>query len=161
MAAWWQGKKGEYWVLGQGLVLAGFFLVPPINGVIPSNSRQYLLAGAVLLALVAVFFLIGGLWHLGRNLTPLPHPKDAGTLVTTGVYGLVRHPIYSGVICLCGAYGLVAGSIVHGVGTVGVGLFFVAKAGQEERWLREKFAEYAEYQASVGQLLPRLFRRSH
>ena len=53
---------------------------------------------------------LGALWVLGlsalamaglgamqirRYLTPLPYPVDHSQLVTSGVYGLVRHPLYS------------------------------------------------------------------
>ena len=32
--------------------------------------------------------------------------------------------------------------------------FFVAKAGREERWLRDQFPEYAEYERQVRRFAP-------
>jgi Phospholipid methyltransferase len=55
---------------------------------------------------------------LGQNLTPLPHPRDEGQFVKTGVYGLVRHPMYGGVIYLALAYASWQMSWVHLVGAI-------------------------------------------
>ncbi|MEN9206884.1 MAG: isoprenylcysteine carboxylmethyltransferase family protein, partial [Gloeomargarita sp. GMQP_bins_14] len=98
-----------------------------------------------------------GLLHLGENLTPLPHPKDTGQLVTTGVYGWVRHPIYSSVIFLALAYACWRGSWTHFLGTAGLLLFFDRKAAQEERWLQEKFPTYQTYRQRVKKLIPGVY----
>ena len=105
------------------------------------------------LGAVGLFLGIGGILHLGSNLTPLPHPTDDGYLVTTGVYRLVRHPIYASVLFLALAYALWHMSLWHGIGVLGLGWFFDRKATQEEQWLAAKFPEYAAYQAAVKKLL--------
>jgi len=97
-----------------------------------------------------LFLGIGGIVHLGSNLTPLPHPPDDSYLVTTGVYRLVRHPIYVGVLFLALAYALWRMSLWHGIGVLGLGWFFDRKATQEEQWLTAKFPEYTAYQAAVN-----------
>jgi protein-S-isoprenylcysteine O-methyltransferase Ste14 len=38
--------------------------------------------------------------NLGKNLTPLPRPKENAELIQGGLYRFVRHPIYFGVIML-------------------------------------------------------------
>jgi protein-S-isoprenylcysteine O-methyltransferase Ste14 len=35
-----------------------------------------------------------------------------------------------------------------------IAVFLNAKASQEERWLRDKFSEYANYQKRVSRLIP-------
>jgi protein-S-isoprenylcysteine O-methyltransferase Ste14 len=54
--------------------------------------------------ILAIVFLGRSLFDLGQNLTPLPHPRDEGQLVRTGIYGIVRHPMYIGVSYLALAY---------------------------------------------------------
>jgi protein-S-isoprenylcysteine O-methyltransferase Ste14 len=91
---------------------------------------------------------------LGHNLTPLPRPKDDATLVVTGAYRLVRHPIYSGLTAMAFGWGM----WVHGWLTLGYALllfaFFDLKSRREERWLMEKFPDYAAYQRRVRKLIP-------
>jgi protein-S-isoprenylcysteine O-methyltransferase Ste14 len=107
--------------------------------------------------LIAAFLLIRGGIKLGANLTPLPHPKDDGKLVTTGAYGIVRHPIYSGVIFLAIAYSCWQWSLTHAIGTVILLLFFDIKARKEESWLKNKFSDYNSYQSKVKKLIPWLY----
>ena len=35
----------------------------------------------------------GGLQNLGKNLTPLPKPRDSNSLITDGIYSYCRHPM--------------------------------------------------------------------
>jgi protein-S-isoprenylcysteine O-methyltransferase Ste14 len=110
-------------------------------------------AGLLLMAAGAAL-LLAALLKLGRNLSPLPYPKDGGTLVQTGAYGLVRHPIYSGAIAVALGWAL----CVHGELTLAyaVALFvlFAVKSRREERWLVDKFTEYPDYQRRVRRLIP-------
>jgi protein-S-isoprenylcysteine O-methyltransferase Ste14 len=87
----------------------------------------------------------------------LPHPRDDGQLVQTGIYGLVRHPLYSGVISLTLAYAGWQMSWVHLVGSIGLFLFFNAKARTEEAWLTARFPEYTNYCLTVKKLIPGIY----
>jgi protein-S-isoprenylcysteine O-methyltransferase Ste14 len=87
----------------------------------------------------------------------LPHPRDDGQLVQTGIYGLVRHPLYSGVISLTLAYAGWQMSWVHLAGSIGLLLFFNAKASKEEVWLTTKFPEYTSYCLIVKKLIPGIY----
>jgi protein-S-isoprenylcysteine O-methyltransferase Ste14 len=158
---WWRGDRGEYWVIAQGVLLLVFALIPPI---IPSfidlRSSIWVYTSWILTAIfgiLAIVFLGRSLSDLGRNLTPLPHPRDEGQLVTTGVYGLVRHPMYSGVIYLALAYASWQMSWVHLVGSIGLFVFFDAKSRKEEVWLTEKFRDYTNYSTSVKKLIPWIY----
>jgi protein-S-isoprenylcysteine O-methyltransferase Ste14 len=154
---WWRGDRGEYWVIAQGVLLLVFALIPPI---IPSFIDFYLSVWlytswilTAIFGILAIVFLSRSLSDLGQNLTPLPHPRDEGQLVTTGVYGLVRHPMYSGVIYLALAYSSWQMSWVHLVGSIVLFVFFDAKSRKEEVWLTEKFSDYAIYSTTVKKLI--------
>ena len=101
--------------------------------------------------------LSGRLLRLGAALTPLPYPKDGAALVQTGPFSLVRHPIYSGgLIASIGIALMVSGWLT----LVYVAALFVlldVKSRQEERWLSQKFPDYAAYQRRVRKLLPFIY----
>jgi protein-S-isoprenylcysteine O-methyltransferase Ste14 len=154
---WWRGDRGEYWVIAQGVLLLVFALIPPITpSIIDLRLSVWLYTSWILTAIfgiLAIVFLGRSLSDLGQNLTPLPHPRDEGQLVTTGVYGLVRHPMYSGVIYLALAYASWQMSWAHLVGSIVLFIFFDAKSRKEEVWLTEKFADYTNYSNSVKKLI--------
>jgi protein-S-isoprenylcysteine O-methyltransferase Ste14 len=154
---WWRGDRGEYWVIAQGVLLLVFALIPPITpGIIDLHLSIWLYTSWILTAIfsiLAIVFLDRSLSDLGQNLTPLPHPRDEGQLVTTGVYGLVRHPMYSGMIYLALAYASWQMSWVHLVGSIVLFVFFDAKSRKEEVWLTEKFPDYTNYSISVKKLI--------
>ncbi len=155
---WWRGLRGEYWVIVQGLLMFGFVILPTARpSFIDFESIAWHYAGwtlTVILGVFAVILLGRSLIDLGQNLTPLPHPKDDGQLVQTGIYSLVRHPIYSGVIFLALAYASWQVSLVHLFGAIALFVFFDAKAKKEEVWLVERFPDYANYRVLVKKLIP-------
>lgn len=152
---WWRNQRGEYWVLGQAVLGVVFILLPVVPvGTLPLSIK---LPVVILLGAVGLFLGMGGVWHLGNNLTPLPHPTDDSRLVTTGVYRWVRHPIYASVIFLALAYALWRMSLWHGICALAFGLFFDRKAAQEEAWLTAKFPEYQTYQQTVKKLFPGIY----
>jgi protein-S-isoprenylcysteine O-methyltransferase Ste14 len=154
----WRGGRGEYWVMGQAVLLIAFALLPSYPIAALNDGWTIACQGcAAGLAIGAVGLLITGVMSLGANLTPLPHPRDESSLVTTGVYRLVRHPIYSGVILGAIAYGLWQWSLSHLLGAVVLLLFFDQKARREEGWLADKFADYATYQLQVKKLIPWIY----
>lgn len=160
-AQWWRGERGEYWVLAQIVLFVGFMLLPVypvVSGERLSLVWQYARWGSIaLLGLIAAILLLWGVVELGTNLTPLPHPKDDGKLVTSGIYGVVRHPIYSGVIFLAIAYSCWQWSVTHLIGAAILLLFFDIKARKEESWLKNKFPDYDVYQTRVKKLIPWIY----
>lgn len=152
---WWRNQRGEFWVIGQTVLSIGFILLPVVRAAtLPFAVRLGLTLG---LGLIGLSLGIGGLLNLGNNLTPLPHPKEDSQLVTTGVYGWVRHPIYSSVIFLALAYAAWQMSLSHGLGAIALFIFFDRKAAQEEQWLSEKFKDYPTYRQAVKKLIPLLY----
>ncbi|WP_254923738.1 hypothetical protein [Pseudanabaena sp. SR411] len=96
-AQWWRGEKGEYWVLGQTVLSVGFALLSVYPAIALSDLSpiwkyaDWVLTG--IFGLIALLLLFSGSLELGTNLTPLPHPKHDGELVTGGVYALVRQAV--------------------------------------------------------------------
>ena len=89
-------------------------------------------------------FGTGGVLALGRNLTPFPKPIEGGTLVTSGVYGIVRHPIYTGLILGTLGWGVFRSSLLGIALAVLLFVFFDLKSRREERWLAEAYPGYAD-----------------
>jgi protein-S-isoprenylcysteine O-methyltransferase Ste14 len=165
---WWRGDRGEYWVIAQGILLLIFALIPPYRPSFVADTSIWHYTSWILTAifgLLAIVFLSRwrslsvreSLFDLGQNLTPLPHPRDDGQLVKTGIYGIVRHPLYSGVIYLVLAYTSWQMSWVHFVGAICLFVFFDAKSRKEEAWLTEKFPDYANYSTAVKKLIPLIY----
>ncbi len=149
--------RGAAWVAVQIVLLAAIALIPPgIAGltVWPEPFRTIsLFAGLVIgffgLALVGISAL-----NLGTNLSVFPRPVDDGTLVQTGLYGIVRHPIYSGVILSALGWSLFRASVPALILTIVLALFFDQKARREERWLEQKYPDYRAYRQRVRKLIP-------
>ncbi|NEP04358.1 MAG: isoprenylcysteine carboxylmethyltransferase family protein [Okeania sp. SIO2G4] len=158
---WRSGKRGEYLVLIQGLLLVGFIFLPTYH--LPGISLElpkliyscWIVAALFMIA--ALVLIAKGLLDLGKNLTPLPYPRVDGELVQTGVYGIVRHPLYSGLIFLTLGWSIFQLSLSHFVAVIVIFLFLDLKARQEETWLSEKYPEYSDYQQRVKKLIPRIY----
>ncbi len=152
------GPRGEGWVVIQFLLLAlvaaaGIRYGGVVNGipapVISWIGLALMVAGAVLLA--------RGLMDLGRNLTPVPHPREGAQLVVSGVYARARHPIYGGLIVTAFGWGLASVSLVTLVLAGVLALFFGLKSRREEVWLREQYAGYDSYALRTKRFVPYLF----
>jgi len=157
----WKGERGEYWVLAQGLLLGIFVLLPQWHPAAWDNWPMFVTDGRDAIALgfagFALILLGKGLVDLGENLTPLPYPREASSLVQTGIYGVVRHCLYSGLIFGTAAYSLWTLSLPHFLVT---GVLFIVldiKSRKEEAWLLERFPEYADYRQRVSKFIPGLY----
>ena len=156
-SSWWRGARGEWYVIGQLVLMALVFLGPrTLPGVPPWPALlvpAFRVAGAIL-ASAGVLLLLSGLVRLGRNLTPLPYPTADGTLIQSGPYRYVRHPMYSGGIAIAYDWALfVSGSLTLALAAL-LHAFLSVKATREERWLTSRFPEYQAYQQRVGKLIP-------
>ncbi|WP_293123198.1 isoprenylcysteine carboxylmethyltransferase family protein [Microcoleus sp. bin38.metabat.b11b12b14.051] len=154
-------SRGEYLVLLQGALLAGFAILPvyQIPGFkIQSTQLIYLTwILASILGLGALILIVKGLIDLGKNLTPLPYPIENGELVQTGIYSIVRHPLYSGLIFAALGWTLWQMSISHLIATAILLIFLDIKANREETWLTEKYPDYSEYRQRVKKLIPGIY----
>jgi protein-S-isoprenylcysteine O-methyltransferase Ste14 len=81
---------------------------------------------------------------------------NRGELVTSGVFGLVRHPIYSSwivfnfpaIALLCRSWPMLATSFVAYI-------FFRLLIAREDQYLEEKFGKvYLDYRSQVNEVIP-------
>lgn len=148
-------QRGGAWVLGQSVLLGAVILLAVFfRG--DGFSPAVVIAGAVLMVVGAGVALAGAL-ALGRNLTPFPKPTEQAQLVRHGIYALIRHPLYTSVILVSIGWSLIWQSWPALLVAATLIPFFHAKARHEERWLREKFPEYADYERRVRRFIPWLY----
>jgi protein-S-isoprenylcysteine O-methyltransferase Ste14 len=92
--------------------------------------------------------------NLGKSLTAHPVPLERATLKTNGLYKIVRHPIYLGLLLIGFATSIGSGSIRKVILFVVLAALLNFKARFEEKFLLQKYPEYAVYAAKVGRLVP-------
>lgn len=152
--------RGAWYVIVQGLLIVLIIFGPQGASLIP-NGMDYLLTTSYLLGILIVFAGLGiagvAALNLGKNLTPLPHPKDDGLLVQKGLYQFVRHPIYCGVILISLGWLLIYPNQLVLLYMFALWIFFDLKTRKEELWLADKFPEYAQYKKRVKKLIPGLY----
>ncbi|HEY5706058.1 MAG TPA: isoprenylcysteine carboxylmethyltransferase family protein [Terrimicrobiaceae bacterium] len=148
-------QRGGFWVVSQALL----FLVLAVLALrFRSESRRpaAVIAGGILLSSGAGLALAGAI-ALGRDITPFPKPSERARLVRSGAFSLIRHPIYAGVTFASLGWAIVSKSRPALLMAFGLIPFFDAKARQEEKWLREKFSAYAEYEQDVKRFIPLIY----
>ena len=119
------------------------------------------------LSAVGTITLFGGLIitivatiNLGSSLTPLPEPKESARLITSGLYGRIRHPIYTGILLivwggtLLRLAGNASGTIPLLILSLFMTIFFTLKSIYEETQLINRYPEYGDYRKSTGRFLP-------
>jgi protein-S-isoprenylcysteine O-methyltransferase Ste14 len=130
------------WIAAMPLDARRFHWTPPFS-IWPKGL------GAMLL--FASSFLFFRAFHDNTFLSPLVRiqTERKQRVVSTGVYGFVRHPMYLGAVLLFTGAPLLLGSVV---GLVIAGVMTLLLAGRivgEERMLVEQLDGYADYQRSV------------
>jgi protein-S-isoprenylcysteine O-methyltransferase Ste14 len=148
------GKRGEGWVVLQGILFAILLL-----------TQRWSFAECPLIVRAAgLLLLIGGgvlgTWgviELGRNISPFPKPKQTGTLVTAGMYSIVRHPIYGGLIIGTLGWSLLVSNLLGIPMSLVLFIFFDAKSRREEKWLQERYPGYRDYAKRVKKLIPYIY----
>ena len=157
---WWRGARGEWFVVAQVTLMLLVFFGPRSSAGWPGAPfpfpRSCSFVGAGMLV-IGGLVLVAGILRLGPGLSPLPYPKDGAALIETGIYGLARHPMYGGGILLAFGWSL----FVQGWFTLGYSVVLFAvldfKSRQEEKWLKEKFPGYDEYQRRVRRFFPFIY----
>eukprot|EP00798_Chlamydomonas_sp_ICE-L_P008064 gene8064-1301_t len=132
------GYRGEVLLLAQVTTLF-LIIAPPIQlqGLVNLMGILLLSAGAV--------YILYSLICLGRNMSPMPAPRKRHKLITSGMYGIVRHPMYGGVLFT--ALGWAAVTMSETRLALSLILWFVLemKIKYEEDALSARYAEYADY----------------
>jgi protein-S-isoprenylcysteine O-methyltransferase Ste14 len=126
--------------------------------VLPSDSPAALAAAAAVAALMgsAALMFLAASRAMGANWSLAARMRDDHALVTSGIFGRLRHPIYTAMSLFLAAEALALGH--YGQLLVGVPLFLIGTAirvREEERMLSARFgAAYADYAGRVKRFLP-------
>jgi protein-S-isoprenylcysteine O-methyltransferase Ste14 len=148
-------------------VLVAFFLIGLLAAFLPAYTDRkgfWTLNGDAIRWLGVVLFAAGGalrIWPvfvLGHRFSGLVAIQPGHTLVTSGIYSVIRHPSYLGLLVNSLGWALAFRS---GVGVLLTALLIpplVARIRAEERLLRTHFgSEYQDYCRRTSRLVPGLY----
>lgn len=126
----------------------------PLPADYPLNPVQGWLGLAVLTASLVMFRVTHK--QLGRQWSVTLETRDSHKLVTTGLYGWVRHPMYSSFLLMAVAQVLLLPNwIVGPLGLIAVGILFFLRVGREEALMVETFGEdYRAYMRRTARIVP-------
>jgi protein-S-isoprenylcysteine O-methyltransferase Ste14 len=148
-------------------VLAAFGVLGLLDGYLPAYTDRidfWIIDGDTIRWLGVVLFAAGGalrLWPvfvLGDRFSGLVAIQPGHTLVTGGVYGVIRHPSYLGLFVNSLGWGLAFRSGVGVLLSALMMLPLLARIRAEERLLRSQFGdEYEAYRARTSRLIPGIY----
>ncbi len=138
------------------LVFLQFFIISlhffqwefiPEKQIIQVSTLSYLVG--FLIIIIAFIILLVAIKDLGRNLSPFPRPIKNSNLVTTGIYGFMRHPMYYSLIFISFGVFIIKLSIYYLFLSISLGLIIKFKIALEEQYLNNKFKNYLLYKNEV------------
>jgi protein-S-isoprenylcysteine O-methyltransferase Ste14 len=148
-------------------VLVAFLALGLLLGYLPAytdRTELWTLDGDTVRWLGVGLFAAGGvlrIWPvfvLGRRFSGLVAIQPGHTLVTTGIYRVIRHPSYLGLLVNSVGWALTFRSAVGVLLTALMVLPLLARIRAEETLLRTQFgAEYDAYRARTSRLIPGLY----
>jgi len=115
--------------------------------------------GTLFILTGSIINIIGRI-KLGNNWSNHIKIYSSHSLITHGIYKIVRHPLYASLMLM-----FFGGSLVFKNWICFLTLIFVFipfmnyRAKQEEKLLIEEFPDYIEYKKSVGRFFPKLYLR--
>jgi protein-S-isoprenylcysteine O-methyltransferase Ste14 len=152
---------------GNRWVIAVFAVIGFLNAYLPAYTDRkelWTIDGDTIRWLGVAFFAAGGalrIWPvfvLGKRFSGLVAIQPGHTLVTSGVYGLIRHPSYLGLLINSLGWSLAFRS---GVGVILTMLLIpplLARIDAEENLLRSQFGdEYNAYLSHTWRLIPGIY----
>jgi protein-S-isoprenylcysteine O-methyltransferase Ste14 len=97
--------------------------------------------------------------QLGRMWSVTLETREQHKLVTSGLYGYVRHPMYSSFALFALAQLLLLPNWIAGpAGLVGFGILFFMRVPHEERVMSETFGdEYRDYMRRTARIIPWIY----
>jgi protein-S-isoprenylcysteine O-methyltransferase Ste14 len=152
------GRRGGGWVFIQ-IVLFWVLIAAGVRGKGDIEGPLLVLAvalGTILIALGA-WLIISGIRHLRNSATPMPKPREDGSLIVDGVYAYVRHPVYLGVIVVAFGWAVAMDSFLALIVAAIYAVFLDLKSRREEVWLRAMYPDYDEYARRTRRLIPYVY----
>jgi protein-S-isoprenylcysteine O-methyltransferase Ste14 len=160
-------SSGEREDRGNRWVLTAFGIIGVLAAYLPAYTDRkefWTVDGDAVRWLGVVLFSVGGvlrLWPvyvLGHRFSGLVAIQPGHTLVTSGMYGIIRHPSYLGLLLNSLGWVLAFRSWVGVLLTVVTVVPLLARINAEERLLRSQFGEeYDAYRARTSRLIPGLY----
>ena len=151
-------REGELGKRGEELFAAQLLLVTFVLFGVPMFVSFSLKLVGIVATSGGLYFISRGVWDLRQNLTPFVSPISGNQLVTTGIYGVVRHPLYTGLISLCLGVSIFSDSVDKAVLTVFLAFFLDKKADREEELLKNVHPiTYSMYVQTTKKLLPTIY----
>jgi protein-S-isoprenylcysteine O-methyltransferase Ste14 len=160
-------SPGERETRGNRWVIAVFAVIGFLNAYLPAYTDRkelWTIDGATIRWLGVVLFAAGGalrIWPvfvLGQRFSGLVAIQPGHTLVTNGVYGVIRHPSYLGLLINSLGWSLAFRS---GVGVILTALLIpplLARISAEENLLRSQFGDdYNAYCSQTSRLIPGIY----
>ena len=135
------------WVLAQAILILSVLFLPfkiPVH--LPNVIRYLGMSCAIAGISLAVYAAIS----VKKNLRPSPKPRTGGYLVTTGLYGIVRHPAYSGIVISALGYSFWKSDVVRFILAGALLILFDYKSKIEEKLLEKSFPGYSDYKKRVS-----------
>src|SRR5262252_10643682 len=152
---------------GNRWVIAVFIIIGFLNAYLPAYTDRkelWTIDGDAIRWLGVALFAAGGalrIWPvfvLGQRFSGLVAIQPGHTLVTNGVYSVIRHPSYLGLLINSLGWGLAFRSVVGVLLTALTIPPLLARINAEEIMLRSEFgAEYDAYRARTSRLIPGLY----
>jgi protein-S-isoprenylcysteine O-methyltransferase Ste14 len=153
--------QSNRWVVG------AFAVIGLLSGFFPAYTDRigfWTIDGERIRWLGIALYVVGGvlrLWPvfvLGNRFSGLVAIQPGHTLVTGGIYGVIRHPSYLGLLVNSLGWGLAFRSGVGVLLTVILIPLLLARIRAEEALLRDEFgAEYEDYRVRTSRLIPGIY----
>jgi protein-S-isoprenylcysteine O-methyltransferase Ste14 len=153
----------EYLLLGASLTGLGLLPLLYVTAHIPRFADYPVIPVVSYLGIAAG---VGYLWlfyrthrDLGENWSVSLDLRERHTLVTTGVYAMVRHPMYTGFWLMALAQVLLLPNWIAGpAGLIGFGVLFFGRVGREEEMMISGFGdEYRAYMRRTARVIPWIY----
>lgn len=129
------------------LIVAIMYLLISGNLLSPSPFVIAAQSGAVVLSIWARRSFQAGQFSIHAD------PKE-GQLLRTGPYQFIRHPMYAAALLLIWSSILGHASLINAVMGVIVTGVIVIRIATEERFLRTRYPDYAEYSRKTRRIIP-------
>ena len=109
---------------------------------------------------IGAAFNLFGRYYLGKNWGNNVIIYNDHTLITNGVYKIVRHPLYASIIWMIYAVGILCQNyLVIILNSIVFIPFMYYRAKQEEKELIKNFKEYNKYKNDTGMFFPKIIKR--